>query len=271
MEELEEELEKDFFPSNKQKEKEKEKILDQDFEKAKEIKKTPVSIKKEKYSKKKPFLKLGIILLIFGIMCLVILEAGPWMYIKFDQSEEGNNQVELYYYKDFVLKGQEKNDTINNFFQSDYSGIYIGIKPADFSSLANKEKYIFYSMILLGFIFTIFAIFDKKRNLSIEVSTIVHTLFATITAGLCIYFIFLSVKFLAASILTGANHSFIEQMIPNATIVFLAPIIILFIVAGFLKVIFSVIKSNFKIFEKIQEEKKTKKPFYNYRYRGQAR
>jgi len=267
-----EELEEDFFLSHRQKEKKKEKILDQDFEKAKEIKQNPVRKKEDKYTKKKPFLKLGIILLIFTIICFIILDALPWMYIKFDASNDGTSQVEYYYDKNFVItNNEEQNETINNFFESINSNIYMGINPTDFSSLYYHGKYIFYSMIAIGIVFTIFAIFDKKRNLSIETSTIIHTLFAGIVAGLCIYFIFLSVKFLASVILIVLNYRFINPILPNLVIVYLAPMIVLFIMTGVLKVTFSVIKSNFKIFEKIKEGKKPKKSFYNYGYRGKTR
>ena len=79
-----ESLDKDFFMSNRKSDKIKEKVLDEDYKKARTGKTVKAKRIKEKHLKKKPFLLFGIALIIIGACCFVTVNYGPWLYVKYD-------------------------------------------------------------------------------------------------------------------------------------------------------------------------------------------
>jgi len=190
----------------------KDQMLDESFKQA-EILKTDKSKKVDKYiSPKKPFIKIGALIIIIAIIGLIIINYVPFLYINYETSDTSIKQYFSY--------GDFKNDLIEpekiySLFEStcidcsDNSDSYIGLTINDFTDTPKFTIYIFYIMIFIGAIFTIFILVDKKKNFSENTITIVHTIFTAfiILAGIII--LFLNIKFLSANLLQKLNNSFL--------------------------------------------------------------
>jgi hypothetical protein len=269
--EEDEELEEKFFLSQKEKEQIKQKLLDEDFKKASQPKKDEHKDTKKivKISEKKSFSKIGIGLIIVAVICLLILNLVPWLYIKFDSNIE-NKTLEEIYYKDFE-DGENQSAEVLNFFQSGNSSRYLGLALDDFISISKKAAYVFYAIIILGVVLTIFEIISKKLNFAFEKIIIVRTFFSAIVAILCIYLIFIIVKFFGVHFLIYYNISYISSNLPNIVLLFFAPVFLIFITAGLLKLLFTTMKLNFNLFEKTLESKQPKKSLYIYKQGGKIK
>jgi hypothetical protein len=265
-----EELEENFFLSEKEKEKLKQEMLDEDFKKAIDPKKeTKKAAKKAaKIKEKKTFSKLGLGLIFIAVICLLIINLVPWFYIKFDSTLE-HQTLEKVYYRDFNTDNGSLE--VLNFFESSNSSKYLGLSSNDFTTLPQKAAYIFYSILILGILFTIIEIINKKREISLEKLIIIHTFFSAITAILCVYLIFLTVKFFGVHLLLYHNVEYIQSSLPNVILLFFAPIFLVFVTAGILKISSTTMKFNFNLFEKIQESKRPKKSLYNLKQGGKSK
>lgn len=255
-------LDDDFFINDKKKEKIKEQNLDEKFKKTqKKDKKT-----KEKTSRKKPFLLLGIVLIIIGASCFVMVEYGPLLYVKYEPVQSQNITIEKIYYKDFQQYISE-DEEIHNFFELN-SSKYLGVSPDDFTPYLKTGIYTSYGLILMGVIFTILQIIFGIIDFDYKKSLILHSFFASAAAIICVYLIFISTKFFAAYILYILNYGIITNVLGNAVIVFITPVILLFIFAAGLKICFVILKADYNEFESIFDTKKPKKSLINFRYSG---
>lgn len=207
--------------------------------------------------KKKPFFKLGLILIIVSIICLLIMNFVPWAVVSYDNNILNIKNNEIYYYTDKIDKNT--NDvSFSSFFESQDSYEYIGLNSNSIKSSSITLSYLLYAIIAIGVIFTIFGLFISRSDFSIEKYRLFHCFFAFITALICIYFVFISIKFIGANILMLYNSEFIPADIENLAFIFISPIIVLFIVLGLFKLNISVLKINFNIFEKNYLIEKTK-------------
>jgi hypothetical protein len=252
---------KDFkeksFISEQRKEKIKEKVLDEDFKKATEFS------KKSKHNtervEKRPFFNLGFGLIFVGVLCLLILNFTPWIYVKYDSNITSEKDIDFFYYRDFEQVGTNQNQEFATFFQQGNSSKFLGISDNDLTVIPNVGYYIFIVFVLLGMLFTAINIFFiKKKNANIENLRVIHSFFAGIVAILSIYFIYVGVKFFGAMILLIYNNHVISNDVSNLFLAYLAPIILIFIVAGVLKLSFTIIKVNIREMQKITDEEKTK-------------
>ncbi len=242
--------------------KSKEELLDDNFKRAEKSKKQKKDVKKK--TKKKPFLFSGLALIIVAIICLSILSVIPWMYIKYDSTTADNSKIEINYYKDFKSDEDTNNIEITSFFQSDNGTYYTGLSYNDFSSTPKILTYGFVIFILLGVLFTIFAIFCRKKEVLSEKIIIVHSIFAAITIIIAAFLIFTSLKFLTSHLLIHYNMPFINQIFANPVMIFPAPNILIFILAGIMKLGFSIIKINYREIQNILDEEGAKKSLYTY-------
>jgi hypothetical protein len=90
---------------------------------------------------------------------------------------------------------------------------------------------------------------------------LINCFFAVITALLCIYLIFITVKFLGAEILLFYNANFISDNINNLALVFITPILLIIITSFLLKINTTILKLNINDFEKTFYEKNKNKSF----------
>lgn len=259
-------LDDDFFMSRPKSEKIKEQVLDEDFKKAKTGKFTIEKKLKEKNLRKKPFLLLGIVLIIIGACCFVTVNYGPWLYVKYDATGNENVTIEKMYYKGFQVYDLE-DEEIKNFFESD-SIEYLGISSDDFAPYFNMSIYVSYALLILGIVFTLIQIISKIRDFEYKRSLIIHSFFATTAAIICTYFIFISIKFFASFVLSILNYDIISNILEKPVIVFIAPLILLFVFSGGLKACFIVLKSDYNELEDIFNSKRPKKSFFDFRYQG---
>jgi hypothetical protein len=251
-----EEFEEDFQITKKE-QKIKQEILDENFKKAST---TINNTKKENIKKpiKKPFFKLGFCLILISIFCLILLNLVPWAYIKYDNKISESKNNEFFYNNNGEIETSSNDTNFTNFFKSEGSYESIGISSYDLTKTSKVQSYIFYAFIAIGIVFTIFQIIFRKRDFSIKKYRLFHAFFALITAILSIYFIFISVKFMGANILIGYNIQNVLGNLEKLVVVFITPVVLIFIVSGILKIAIAVLKINFNEFEKILDEKTTK-------------
>ena len=239
----------------------KEKVLEEDFKKAAESMRKIKKEEIEKKSKNKPFLKLGIYLTVISLICLLVINYQvPWIYVKHD------NNAEFFYYKNSEIATSSNNTNFTTFFQSEKSDDYLGISSFDLKSTPITQSYLLYAIIALGIAFTIFNLIIRKKEFSMVNFRIIHSIIALSATSLCIYFIYITVKFLAPNILLYYNQNLIVKNVQNLGMIYIAPIILILLISITLKICFTVLKINFRDFEKIADKTKTKKSFSSFRY-----
>lgn len=228
----------------------KDDLLDETFKKA-EIKKA-LRLKEGKKLPKKPFLKLGFVLIIISLIGIVTVNSLPWVFIKYDTI---SGTTEESYYKDF---NQEiVHDETTYIFESpctncsNYSKNFIGLTLNDFSDTPKLTIYAFIIMGILGFIFTLFIIIDKWRNFSFETTLLIHSTSAVAANIISVFVIFILTKFLGSYFLLYYNIPFIEASgIKNIVIVY--PTTSILIILSITTIIFTIaiLQINFREFEK---------------------
>jgi len=247
----------------------KDDILDESFKKA-EINKG-IGSKEKKMLTKKPFLKLGVIFLIFMLIAILMINYFPWVYIKYD-AEYG--EVQEFFYKNFENERDFNYTEIDYIFKSpctncsNYTNNFIGIQKSDFTTTPKQTLNHFYILGILGAIFTIFAIVEKFKDFNKEFVSIIHSSFAMGGVLISIAIFLQNIKFLSFYLVFYNNFSFIEASnINNLIIIFLAPVIILFICFAIIIISSTVMKINFKDFEKIIKKQITKKSISEFKNR----
>jgi hypothetical protein len=266
------ELDEDSLTTEKKNEREKEKILDETFKKAKFLKEKKTINKRIVKSIKtvdRPFLKSGILLIIVAIIMLVFIEYSPWMYI--NQETDKGSTIHLVY-RDFNQE-EEINQTVLNLFQSpcnncsNNSQNYIGLTLDDFT---NSPKPITNGIIILmglGIVFTVFLIIDKIRRFLDEIVCALHSLFSIAAIIVSLFILISSIKFIGTYLLIYHNWSFIEiSGIKNANIVFLTPILLVFLTLAIIRGAIITFKINFREMENKFTIDKPEEPYSTYRY-----
>lgn len=249
----EEESEEDFFKDiRKSRKVAKEKILDETFKKA-EIKKG-LRPKPGTEFLKKPFLKIGVILIVISIICLVAISYFPWLYIKYDDPQFGTIQ-EMLYESDFKRGDYYKE--IDLIFESPCtncsgdSNNFLGITKNDFLGGFRTTATGYYLLAILGVIFTVFEIVRRKREMPIEIVTIGHSLVAAISIIVSILITSIFIKFLGSYFLLYYNKSFIETSgVSNIILIYFVPLLIIILSLATVIVSVIVLKVNFKEFQK---------------------
>lgn len=244
----------------------KEDMLDETFKKA-EIKKA-LRLKEEKKVPKKPFLKLGVVLIIISLVGIVSVNSLPWVFIKYDTSI---GTTEESYYKDFS-EGTYHDETTYIFESpctncSNNSKNFIGLTLDDFSNIPKLAIYAFTIIGILGFIFTIYIIIDKWRNFSIDTTLLVHSTFAILANIFSLFIIFLLTKFLGSYFLLYYNISFIEASgLKNLTLVYPATSILIILSVTIIMITIVILRINFREYEKkfLLEKTRSKRHYFRF-------
>lgn len=228
----------------------KDDLLDETFKKA-EIKKA-LRLKEEKKIPKKPFLKLGIVLIIVSLIAIGSVNSLPWVFIKYDTI---NGTTQESYFKDFS-EGTVYNETTYIFESpctncSNSSNNFIGLTLNDFSDIPKLTINAFIILGALGVIFIIYILIDKWRNFSWDTTLLVHSSFAIAANIVSVFIIFILTKFLGSYLLLYYNMPFIESSgIKNITIVYPSTSILIILSATIILFTIVVIQINFREFEK---------------------
>ena len=266
----EDNLDDDYFKDKQYNFKKKQQILKNQIDKKDMKIKKQEKTKKEKNERKSRFLLLGIVLIIIGSACFVTINELPLLYVKYEQKLESENlTIERLYYQDIQIS-DEYDQKIKTFFDSD-SGQYLGVSTDDFSPYIKICKYLSYMLVGIGIVFTLTQIAFKFVVIENKKALLLHSLFAASGAVLCVYLIFISVKFFAAFILYLLNYKIIAENLTNPVITFVTPIIIIFIVSIGLKICFVILKIDYNELEKTLESKKPKKSMLDFRYKGDVK
>jgi len=271
----EEEEKKDEEEELKQKEdkksiKSKEKILDDSFKNAELLKKGPQEKKEKKIVLKKPFNKLGIIIAVIAIIGILFINYIPWLYISYE-TDLGWVE-ESFSYDDLNNYLIESKDIIGLFEStcyncSDNSNNYIGLTLNDFTTTPRFSLYILIFLALLGIIFTIFIIIDRKKDFTPETFTIIHSIFVVLTIIVAIILIFLNVKFLSSHILYILNKPFINALgFEGARIIFFMPYVLFLFSVSLLIIGITLIRINLNRAVNRFEAYKSKKSEFCYKF-----
>lgn len=247
----------------------KEDMLDETFKKA-EISKG-LRPKEGGRVTKKPFLKIGIVLIIIAVVSLAIINYLPWMYTKYS-SESGT--IQELFYKDFENKEENYYRETDYIFESpctncsNNSKNFIGLTKNDFTNIPRTASYGFITLAILGLIFTIFEIFDRMRNFSMETVTVIHSSFAAAAFIVNTVITILSIKFLGVYFLVYYNRPFIEASgINNLILIFLVPTILIVITITTIMIAITIMKINFHEFEMKLRSDKPRSSISNFRHR----
>jgi len=240
--------------SSLKEEKLKEQLLDEAFKKAegkRSVKKTDnKKIKKTSYEKKFP--KLWILLIIIAIIGLIAIDYVSWGYIKYDT---GNSKIEVSISRDFILNnGSKKVDDINvsknitNLFSQPY---HLGLSTNDFTSAPDEAYNGFICLIILGVLIMVFGVIDKLINFSSEIFICIHFVIVTSAIFPCMFIVLSAIKFIGAQILLYYNIHFINAKI--LTVAFPAAFVL--VILGFvtIRMIFTVIRMDFKEMQKLSK------------------
>jgi hypothetical protein len=244
----------------------KNKTLDEKFKKAFDLKtkrKTKKTTKKNLL--KKPFYKLGIYLIIVGLICLLVINLLPWIYVKYDNNIAITTDHEFFYFQNFKIETNSNDTTFSSFFQTMNSSKYLGISSTDLVTTSQIQTYILYIFILLGFIYTSIIVLTIKSNLEMNYYILIHSIFIILISILCIYFIFCSIRFIGANILVLFNNQYISPNIENLNFIIIAPFISILIISVVLKISFTLLKIDFSEFEKIINNRTQKKTISHFK------
>jgi len=246
----------DSFRDIPSKEKRREEILDESLKKFEESRKKKKNKSFTFTTKKKSFLKIGLVILIIAIICFAIISYLPWMYISYRNSSESDG-IEKFYYKDFKQNIIDDGGEIANFLDSKDSILYLGLDVNDLGTIPNSLISLCYVLIVLSMFFIAVTIFDKKINFSHEKIFTFQTIGTSIVIVVLLYFIYILVEFLGINILLFTNTDVLKNIFPEFTIIFPAPLALIFIVALLTKICFTVIKSNYNEMIKLSHVKKS--------------
>jgi hypothetical protein len=190
----------------------KDQILDESFQHAQQIKTGKPEKVDLPITLRKPFIKIGLLIVIIAIIGLVIINFVPFLYINY---ETDNSSIKQYIsYQEFKFDQLEP-EKIYSLFEStcidcsENSDSYIGLTINDFIDTAKFTIYIFYIMILTGIIFTIFILSGRKKNFSENTIIIIHSIFTVFIIITGIIILILNLKFLAANLLQQLNKPFL--------------------------------------------------------------
>ena len=161
-----EKLEEDMLIKKQDKQMLKEEILTEKLKKASILTNKMETGAKLK-PKKKPFLKLGLLLICIGIICLLIINVVPWAYAIYDNKTSNLKNNEIFYYNDKI--DNFSNDTnFSSFFESKDSYNYLGVNSYTLKSISNMQSYILYTIIVVGVILTILSLLIKRGDFPVE-------------------------------------------------------------------------------------------------------
>jgi hypothetical protein len=266
----EEDLDEDFFSNvGKIRKAAKEEALDETFKKA-EVSKG-MRARGGKNITKKPFLKLGVILIFIAILALVVINFMPWMFIKYNaycgsvqesysldafRSDDGFFYNEI----DYIFESPCTNCSNNSIN-------FMGLIKDDFVTIPETTSCAFYALLILGIAFTIIEIFRKIRNLHGDIVTLVHSLFAVAACIVGVFVMSLYIRFLGAYFLLFYNKSFIEAAgINDLIIIFPATLVLILISFAIIMVTAAIMRINFHEFEKRLTSKRTRSALSNFKF-----
>jgi len=207
---FEDEFNEDFFLSSKIEKTSRDELLDKSFQKAKNFNHNNSNEKKS--SRKKPFLKSGLSLLIISLICIaIILLNAPWGYVKSETDDESN--VESYIFRNDQpedIGNDNASQKIIDIFETDNcsssSCNYIGLSFNDFSSTPRMMLYGFIILAILGLLFVVFQIIDKIHGFSHITFHIIHSVFSATTLIISVILLAQLLKFLSVYFLVFYNN-----------------------------------------------------------------
>jgi len=269
-----EDEDKEKEPEKKEEEKKihkfKDQILDESFRKAELSKKGEPEKKEVKRTIKKPFIKIGFLILIIAVISLTLIYYVPFFYINY---ETDYGTIKEFYSYTELKNNQFESELVNSLFESncyncsDSSDSYIGLTISDFTDTPKITIYILHIMILVGFIFTIFILVDRKKNFSENTITIIHSIFTAFIILTGIVVLLMNIKFLDAGLLQQMNIQFIRALGFNSVqLIFFVPYIL--IILSFILFIIGIILIRLNLNKAVSDYnfRRSNRDNLNYRF-----
>lgn len=238
----------------------KQKILDENYRRAEISLGLRKKEKKATVYSKKHFFQFGVFLIIAAVICLVITEMIPWFYVKCEINDNGNTTIlKTNYYKDFLTRDGDDRNQIRELFEPINGSYLLGLSVDDFFSASIFSYYSFLILILLGLIFTVFAVLYMFSKLSHETMIVIQSVTSTVSAVICIFLLIVFIRFGAAYVLFYYNIDSINQMVSNASVSLPVPIIMIIIFSFILKICFTMVKLGYRELERKMKNDSIKK------------
>jgi len=215
----------------------------------------------EKNYIKKPFRKVGILIIIISVLCLLLMSQLPWAYVKYDSKQNENKSVEEVIFSDTSAQDLKE----NSFFESENGSQNVGILLDDFTNIYRMSYYLLIGLIVMGVIITLYQIITMNKGHLYDLDLIFNSIVTIIAAVIGIEIISLFIRLIGAHFLFFHNSLFIAEAFPNIHMILVLPFAILVITAVFLKISFTILKMNFKKLEKIHKYDSSKKAIYSFK------
>jgi hypothetical protein len=243
-------------------EKLKVKLLDESFKKAEKTLEVKSQSKKPvKKSYKITFPRLGILLILLGMMGIVVSFTVPWAYINYETGEE---TIETSIYKGYRVEN-DKNQVADTLFNSPFP---VGVSDHDFISAPIITGYGFFVFILLGLAISIFGFLHRTKNFTVKTFTLTHFIFATLAIPPSVFIITSVIKFLGGHLLYLYNSHILNTMNVPSKMVMIFPAVFILVALGFilLKVAFTIMKIDFKELIKMKNMGSSEQSLSYYAY-----
>jgi hypothetical protein len=154
---------------------------------------------------KKPFPKLGVLIIIFAVACIYLINTGPWLHYS---ANWYSGEVDEFLYKD--LEGV--NSSVEFFFNPPHAYLH-GIFADFFEESPRLALYGLISLLIIGIIITLFGIIDRKKNFQIINYYTIHFILYSIIIIPCVFIITAVIRFLQIYILGGHNFGTGDELI----------------------------------------------------------
>jgi hypothetical protein len=222
---------------------------------------------------KKPFIKTGIIIFIIAIIAIFSIQYLPWMFLKYDTT---SGTIEYIIERDLKMTDSDievMNPEINNLFSSPksihgrYSDSYVGLTFSDFTNIPETSFNLFFILMIISIIFTIFLIIDKFRNFDMGNVTMIYSGFAATCIIFSLVIFAICLKFIASYIVLYLNWPFIQDLgINDIRLVYIVPIIIIILSLTIIKSCITVLKLNYRDIVNRLETKKSEERFLMFKF-----
>jgi hypothetical protein len=170
------------------------------------------------------------------------------VYLNFET--DNVNVIEYLSYDDFRFD-QIESEEIYSLFEStcydcsDNSDRYIGLTINDFIFTPRITYYIFIFLILIGIIFAIYVLIDRKKDFTEETKTIANSIFIIFIILSGTILLIINIKFIGAYLLQQINKPFIQALGFNRLqMIFFMPYISILFSFIFLIIGFTYLKIN---------------------------
>ena len=248
--------------------KNKEAILDENFKKAENKVNKKYGNQQILLKQRSPLYIFTILLIVLAVVGIIITNQIPWMYANYNSPANQNNTIEEFYYRNPNYQDEQDNQGIKELLEYKNGSYILGLSIDDFSQTNRISNLSFILWIIISITLLILTFLLTLLKAPYRWIISLKTIFCTFIAVICLYLIIIYIKFVSSYLLLYHNKPFISQNLPNISISFPTPIIIIIILIFALKISFSIVKLNYKELIRETESSSKEKSRYKYEVKG---